>query len=187
MKIKLCMAATAAALVMAAAAIEANATLIPYTFSSDASMTFAETTGSDVIKISGKFTVDTTAFDLQSVDVSMTCSGPACPAPLAASTTGEFTSGSTGSLHDQIFLTNPTDAILIAFGGSLDTPATILLATSDSEAQSTNVNGVTATSVAGEVTPAVPEPKLFGLVLLVGVLGYFLLTRWAAHRANRSV
>jgi hypothetical protein len=73
---------------LVAASLPAKATLITYTFSPDASMTFPEASGSDVIHFSGQFTVDTTQSQLPAVSITATCSGTNCPDPLIVSGAG---------------------------------------------------------------------------------------------------
>jgi hypothetical protein len=181
MKIQLRLAATAAVLVMAAASLPAKATLITYTFSSDASMTFTETSGSDVIHFSGQFTVDTTQSHLPAVSITVTCSGTNCPTPLIVSSAGfdvaELDLTAPTSIHIPFSISD--DVATIAFASSLFNPGTIDLATPSS------VNGVSPSSVLGDVTTPTPAPEPSSLALLAGVLGVFLLTH-RAHRPDRT-
>ena len=183
MKIRLCLATTAAVLLMAAVSFPAQATLIPYTFSPDASMTFTVGTTSDVIHFTGGFTVDTTLGTLQAVSVTASCTGPLCPGPLFNDPT-IYTDGffsfppSTANININI----PTDGFAdIAVASTLTIPGTHDLVASNSDGPSA-VDQQLATSVSGDVA-AIPEPS--SLALLTSVLGLFLLTR-RAHRPNRA-
>lgn len=169
--------------VMAAVSFPAKATLITYMLSSDASATFAEPTfGANVIDLSGKFTIDTTATNhLSSVDITATCTGAHCPDPLHASPVEFKTPGmaanNTSFSIEAIIPISPGgfgEDVFIGFSNTLFGSPPLPLIT----IMEVNINSVdTVSEPTGSVSPtaaATPEPS--SLALLVGVLG-LLFTR----------
>jgi len=177
MKIRLCLATTAAVLLMAAVSFPAQATLIPYTFSPDASMTFTEPSGSDVIHINGSFTLDTTTQKISPVSITLSCTGPDCPSPLHT-TPASFSTALLSPDATTIQLpTSPSgDEAHIAFASSLANAGTIALATTASNGDS-EINQTFASAVNGDAAAPTPASEPSSLALLAGVLGLFLLTR----------
>jgi hypothetical protein len=148
--------------VMSAAAFPAKATLITYTFSADASMIFTETLGSDVIHLSGQFTIDTTESHLPAVSITAKCSGSNCPRPLIESPAVFDVAQIDFAFPTSIDIpfSSTDDVAAFAFASSLIKPGTIDLVTSSS------VNGGNPSSVLGDVTT--PEPS--SLPLLISAL-----------------
>jgi hypothetical protein len=180
---------------LAAASLPAKATLITYTFSSDASYSFFVPPGapvSDVIHFSGDFTIDTTAAPtapLQSVSVTATCTGPDCPVPLNPTGPNQFNTGSITVLNG-INLSGPHDHAHLVFQSSLyvsgPLPQTIpLFSGLDFLQVHASVNSGGPYVASGDVIASTPAPEPSSLALLAGVLGVFLLTR-RAHRPDRA-
>jgi len=178
MKIQLRMAATAAALLLAAAMLPANAAPITYTLSGvTASFTFPT---SAVVTLTGNFTFDPATDILTNPDITQTTTPSS--ADLFSTNPESFPTVETAASNlIAVISANDFDAMNITFTTALSSAPTpvseVLIASTLSFCESNCFSA----SVTGA---AIPTSEPAGLALLGGALGLFLLMRWGGKPAS---